>query len=208
MYLFSRSRVVNGGHVGSAFTFVNEISALASKISGIEIGAWMNAGSPNATTITWTAWFETLADWETAAGKLAADSAYNEALEVADHLFTGALDDQLIRIISPLPTDGAIATYVGGVRAVAAPGHIADAVTHGLEIAAAANEISGLTTIFGVVSTGPYGGLAWFTGAPDIASFEAGQDKINADPKFLALIDSGGAFYAPGADQTLYRRLV
>jgi hypothetical protein len=113
-----------------------------------------------------------------------------------------------MRIISPLPTEAGVATYVGAVRAVAAPGHLGDAVGHGLELAAAATEISGLTTIFGVTSTGPYGGLVWFTGATDIASFEAGQDKINADPKFVALVDAGGKFYAPGADQTLYRRLV
>ena len=54
VYLFSRSRVVNGGRVGSAFTFVDEITALATKTSGVQVEAWMNVGSPNATTITWT----------------------------------------------------------------------------------------------------------------------------------------------------------
>jgi hypothetical protein len=74
MYLFSRSRVVNGGHVGSAFTFVDEITAQATKISGVQIEAWMNVGSPKATTITWTVWLESLVQWEAAAGKLAADT--------------------------------------------------------------------------------------------------------------------------------------
>ncbi len=194
--------------MGSAFTFVNEITARATAVSGVEINAWMTVGSPNATTIGWSAWFETLSAWEEAANKLAADALYNEALEVGDSLFTGSVTDRLVNLVSPLSADAPVASYVGTVDAVAANGHIGDAINHGLELAAAATEISGLTTLFGVGSTGPYGGLGWLTGAPDIATFEDAQNRINADPKFLKLVDSGGKFYAPGAQQTLYRRLV
>ena len=193
--------------MGSAFTYVNEITAQAAAVSGVEINAWITVGSPNAATVGWSAWFETMSAWEAATDKLAADTLYNEAIEGGDSLFTGSVTDRLINVITPLSID-APPTYVGTVNAVAAAGHFGDAINHGLEIAAAATEISGLNTLFGIGSTGPYGGIGWLTGAPDIAAFEAGQNKINADPKFLELVDSGGKFYAPGAEQTLYRRLV
>jgi hypothetical protein len=188
-------------------TFATEITATANAVTGLEISAWTSVMSPSAGDIVWTAFFETLAEWEAASDKLAADADYNSAVERGDGLFTGPVIDQMASLLSPLPEGGPDATYVAVVTAVAANGQISAAVQHGLAIAESATKVGGLTTVFAMATTGPYGGVSWFTGAPSIAALEAAANSINADPAFLQLVDSGGNLFQTGATQTTYRRV-
>jgi autotransporter adhesin len=207
MYLFSRTRTAHPGHFTAALTFATEITATASAVTGLEISAWTSVMSPSAGEIAWTAFFETLADWEVATDKLGADATYNSAVENADGLFMGPVIDQMASLLSPLPEGEPDATYVSVVTAVAANGHIGAAVQHGLAIATAATELGGVATSFALATTGAYGGVSWFTGAPTIAALEAAANAINADPAFLELVDSGGDLFQTGATQTMYRRI-
>ena len=207
MYLFSRARSVHPGQFTAALAFAAEITATATAVSGVEINAWTAVMSPTAGDIVWTAWFDTLADWEVASDKLGADAAYISAVEKADGLFTGPVVDQMASVLSPLPEGGPDATYVSVVNVVAANGQLAAAMQHGLAIAESATKLSGLTTSFAMGTTGPYGGVAWFSGAPTIAALEAGANAVNSDPAFLQLVDSGGHLFQTGATQTTYRRV-
>jgi hypothetical protein len=207
MYLFSRTRSAHPGQFPAALAFANEITAKASAITGLEIGAWTSVMSPSAGDIVWTAFFETLAEWEAASDKLAADADYNSAVEKADGLFAGPVIDQMASLLSPLPEGEPDATYVAAVTAVAANGQVGAAVQHGLAIAESATKIGGLTTVFAMATNGPYGGVSWFTGAPTIAALEAAFNAINGDPGFLQLVDSGGNLFQTGATQTTYRRV-
>jgi len=207
MYLFTRMRTVDPGHFGAALGFAAEITATATAISGAQINAWGSVMSPNAGTLAWTAWFESLADWETAVDKLSADASYNSTVEKAAGLFTGPVTDQMASLLSPAPEGGPDANYVSVVTAVAANGQIGAAVQHGLAIAEAATKVGGLNTMFAMATTGPYGGVMWFSGAPTIAEMDAATNAINSDPSFLTLVDSGGQLYQNGAEQVVYRRI-
>ena len=59
-----------------------------------------------------------------------------------------------------------------------------------------------------VLATGGYGNVMWFTASPDIQTLEAGEAAVNTDADFLAMVDRAGTAYAPGASQTLYRKVV
>jgi hypothetical protein len=207
MYLFSRTRAADPGRFTAALAFATEITATARAVTGLEISAWTSVMSPSAGDIVWTAFFETLAEWEVATDKLAADAVYNSAVEQADELFTGPVIDQMASLLSPLGEGEPEATYVAVVTAVAANGQIGAAVQHGLAIAEAATKLGGLNTVFAMATTGPYGGVSWFSGAPTIAALQAAEDAINADPAFVELVDSGGNLFQTGATQTIYRRL-
>ena len=208
MYLFTRTRTAHPGHFMTAMTFATEITATARAVSGVEIHAWISVMSPSAGDIVWTAWFDTLADWEVATDKLGADAAYNSAVEKSDGLFTGPVIDQMASLLSPLPEGEPDATYVTVVTAVAANGQIGAAVQFGLAMAETATKLGGLNTSFAMATTGPYGGVMWFTGAPTIAAMDAAANAFNSDPAFLQLVDSGGNLFQNGATQTTYRRIV
>ncbi len=208
MYLFNRTRVAHPAHASAALSFAAEIAVKASSVSGTEINAWSSVMSPNAGAIAWTAWFENLADWEVAAEKLGADPGYNHMVEMSDSYFTGPVIDGMASIVSPMPDVNERSEYVTVVNTVAANGHIAAAVDHGLKIATTASRIEGLTTMFAMDVTGPYGGVAWMTGAPNIAAMDKSLAAINSSAEFAKLVDSGGNLYQGQATQITYRRLI
>jgi hypothetical protein len=207
MYVFSRSRVANPAQFGAAVAWAEEIAHKTSSITGVEISAWASVLSPEAGTLSWTAWFENLGQWEAASDKLAVDQTYNDMVAGADHLFTGPVADSMAMVLTPLPENPAPATYVDVVSAVATHGHLREAIQHGVALAEAASKLAGTATLFGTMVNGPYGGVGWLTGAPDIASLEAMQTKINGDASFLELVDTGGHLFQPGASQSTYRRI-
>lgn len=90
---------------------------------------------------------------------------------------------------------------------MATPGRLGSAITAGIEIADVATRVSGQDTLFVVASTGPYGQMAWLTGAPDIATVEAGEAALMADPDWIELLDRVGTDYQPNAAQAIYRRI-
>ena len=101
-------------------------------------------------------------------------------------------------------------TYVSGVRAVLAAGNIERGMTAAVEIAQAAEKATGLNTMVLQSSTGPYGGIGWLTGYPDIDALERAQQALGEDPGLIELIDaSQGCFVEDAAvtQQTFYRRL-
>lgn len=208
MYLFNRTRVAHPAHASAALSFAAEVAVKASTVCGTEINAWYAVMSPATGAIAWTAWFESLADWEVAAEKLAADPGYNHMVEMSDSYFTGPVTDGMASIVSPLPAVPERSEYVTVVSTVAANGHIAAAVEHGLKIATTASRIEGLTTMFAMDVNGAYGGVSWLTGAPNIAAMDKSLAAINSSDEFAKLVDSGGNLYQGHATQTTYRRLI
>jgi len=207
MYLFSRTRVAHPAHLGAAVACAIDLGKRSSEVTGMTVDTWISMMSTDANTIGWTVWVEHLVDLETGFDKLIADTDYNDMVTRADAVFTGPLVDRLVDVLTPLPADASPAAYVAVVNGAAANGHLAEAVQHGLAIAAAATATSGTPTLFGVSATGTYGGLSFFTGAPDIGALETTQRAINDDPAFVQLVDSGGRFFQPGAEQLIFRRL-
>lgn len=206
MYLFSRTRVIRTSQFQQAMAYAPEIAAKVTAVGGTEISAWASVLSPSAGTIVWTAWFDSLSEWETMTGKLAADSSYYDAVMQGDAFFHDGVEDGLLKVVRA-PAEMAAATYVSSVRAIAAPGQLVNAMQRGVAIAEAAEQAGGLGTMFASAVTGPYGGCAWFTGATSIAEMEAAEDKTNADTSFLTLVADSGACYQNAAETTMYRRM-
>jgi hypothetical protein len=206
MYLFTRSRRIDPEHGTKALEWVVTATEDARRITGQQIDAWAAMMSPEVGTVVWTIFAEHLADIEAAGDKLAADSAFVKAAEKADDLFDGPMADGLATIVHGEPDPSA--RYVAAVSAAAANGRLTDAVTGGIEIAEAATRIGGQPTVFAVANTGPYGGVMWFTGSPDLATLEASEAAANGDPEFLAMVDRIAPSYLPGAMQSIYRRIL
>jgi hypothetical protein len=208
MYLFTRSRQAEPGEFTKALEFTVEITATVRKITGREVDAWTAVMSPEVGTIVWSMWAEHLVEIEAAADKLASDSGYMKAVEKADDYFDGPVVDGLASLLHGAPDpDAAPPNYVAVVAAEAANGRMSDAITGGIEVAEFATRVSGQNTMFTLNATGPYGGVAWITGNPDIESLEAGEAALMADPGWLDLVNRVGTAYGPNVTSTFYRRL-
>lgn len=209
MYLYSR-RARIGSFDGVAWA--TETAAASQAASGVESQVWAAVYSPGFGTIAWTTWFDDLAALETSTNALMADEAYMaKSAEGSDWIVPGsAVDDELLELVAGEPDPEANPLYVSAVRAVCAGGNIVDGVTLGAEIAQRADAVTGASTLFMRNLTGPYAGVAWFTGSADMAAMAAQQAAMAADPGWLDLVDSTGGVYAEDVEATqsvLWRRL-
>jgi hypothetical protein len=208
MYLFTRSRRVGSPDLTGAMGWVVGLTEQVRTITGQQVDAWGSVMSPDSGTIVWSMWAEHLSDIEQAGDKLAASSEFAAALVQGDAFFDGPVVDGLASLVHGAPDPGADVNYVSVASAVAAPGHLSDAIAGGVEIAEHATRVGGQPTLFLVNATGPYGGCAWITGSPDVGVVEAGETALMADPDWLKLIDRAGTAYTPEAAQAIYRRIV
>jgi hypothetical protein len=208
MYLFTRQRRTDPGEPLKAMEWAVEATAKAKEVTGREIDAWTAVMSPQVGTVVWSLWADHLAEIEAAGDALAADAAFMKLVEKGDDYFDGPLEDGLASLVHGAPDpDAPPPNYVVVATAVAAPGRLGAAITSGIEIADLATRVSGQDTLFVVGSTGPYGQMAWLTGAPDLATVEAGEAALMADPDWIDLLERVGTDYQPNAAQAIYRRI-
>jgi hypothetical protein len=209
MYLFTRAGRFGPGSIREAMGFVGTITEKVHQETGLEVHAWASTLSPDLGTTVWATFVEDLEELEQAQDKLAVSDAFTEIAEQGAKLFAGPLTDGLASVVSgqrdpsaPLPA------YVTVARAVAANGSLSSAMELGVEIAETATRLTGIQTMFLVDATGPFGGCRWTTGFADISGLERAEAQLQQDAEWLALIDRVGPSYAPGAVQSIYRRIV
>ena len=207
MYLFSRR-----ARLGSleAIEWAVTIAGKAREASGNSVELWATTLSPGFGTVSWTSWWADLASLEAGLAKIQVDAGYNELAAQGGGFIDGVVDDSLFQTLAGDVDPEAANQYVNGVQAACAGGNLARAMTSGIEIAQRAEAITGLPTLFVRSMTGPYGGVGWLTGYPDLAGFESAMDKMAADPGWLTLLDSTNGCFVEDANltqSTLYTKL-
>jgi len=94
--------------------------------------------------------------------------------------------------------------YLFTRRARLANGNTRKAITWAADITERTNKISGVEfSLYQGVLSPEVGTLVWSTFLPDLATFEAASDKLNADDGYLGALDDGAKFLAGGADDGL-----
>ena len=211
MYLFTR-RVRLGGKVSDSISWAGAITEGVNKASGLEIGLWAPAYSPGVGTAVWAAFVPDLPTLEGAMDRIAGDSACVDLIDRGtDFVIPGSADDSLGMILHGEPDPDREVTYVAVVSSTMAAGALGRGVALGIEIAQAAEAITGLPTSFLVEVTGNYGGVSWITAFADAAEMERAEMTLNGDQSFVELIDKNSGVYTdhPGATtQAIFRRIV
>jgi hypothetical protein len=207
MFLMSRRRLIRPGDERAGAAAALEAAGRVKQISGLDIGVWMTAMSPQSGMVGWTAQVEHLSEVETATDKLAADSGYMDWLTSIDSHFVGPLIDGALQVVSGEPS-GSDPAYAMVTTSVCANGAIAAAMAGGAEAAAAVTRITGNAALFCSAVTGNYGGVAWVIGFPDLDAVESSLAALASDPDWLALVDRVGPSFGPNPEATLWRRLV
>ncbi|MCA9298696.1 MAG: hypothetical protein KDA28_06495, partial [Phycisphaerales bacterium] len=129
MYLFSRRRRIDLGHATKALEWSVEATGQVRDITGRGIDAWVVTMSPDAATVVWTMWAESLAELEGAGDALAADTAFVRSQEKADDLFVGPMEDRVASLIhGTLDPEAPPPGYVSVVEATAANGRFKEAL--------------------------------------------------------------------------------
>lgn len=211
MYLFTRRTRLVGGNGSAGLDWAAATTAKVNQITGHDVQLWAGAYSPGFGTITWTAWFDDLTALETLGDKLQADPGFVTLSNEGEKLTDGTLDDALYQPVYGQPDPARQAQYVGAVVGVLAAGNYARGLAAGVEIAQAAEKITGLPTIFTSGLTGSYGTVGFLTGYESIAALEQAQAKLTSDAGWIKLIDSTkGCFVEDTAStqQTIHRRVV
>ena len=208
MYLYSRRMRVNSF---DAVTWASDTAAAHHAATGVEMQVWGAVFSAGFGTIAWTAWHENFAALDAAADAAMADAAYMaKSAEGNQWAADGVVDDQLQELIAGAPDPDADPLYVSSVQSACAGGNMARGLGAAVEIAQRADAITGATTLVCRNVTGPYSGVAWFTGTADGATMDAQNAALAADAGFLELVDSfAGAFIdvVDPRQSVLWRRL-
>lgn len=156
--------------------------------------------------MVWATFLEDLEHLEQANDKLMASDSFTDLADRGAGLFVGPMSDRLAQVVvGEVDPSAPQPAYVTAARAIAANGHLREALDGGAEIAAAATRITGIPTMFLVDSTGAYGGCSWNSGYSDIGQLEQAEAALMADSGWIDLISRVGAAYAPGASQAIYR---
>ena len=209
MYLFTRQAQLAVGQQRPGLEWAIGITEKVNQITSLDVGLWSPTLSPGLGTLSWGAAVESLGDLEDAEAKLNADPMYLDALERGAAFITGGVDDQVAQFISN-PDSDPNTNHVAVVQSQIANGAFGRGVEVGVAIAEKATEIGGLPTAFLLATTGGYAACAWITSATSLRALEAGEQKVNADPGFVAFLDQEAATcYVEGiTTQSIWRRVV
>jgi hypothetical protein len=210
MYLFTRRTRIVGGNGTKGLDWAMSTTAKVKAVTGHEVQLWATMYSPNAGEVTWTAWFDDLTALETLSDKLQAEPSFVSLANDGAKFTDGTLDDSIYQPIHGQPDPSRDVQYVGTVLGVLAAGNYEKGIGVGIEIAKMAEKVTGQPTTFASALTGLYGAVGFMTGYENIGAFEAAQNALAGDAKWIKFVDSTqGCFVEDAAitQQTLHRRI-
>lgn len=211
MYIFSRRVQMSGAHLSKSTKWAVEQAERVSKISGLEFSLWADMYGPRVGSLLFSTFVPDLATMVAATTTLMGSDDYLKSIEQGSQYLVGPAEDTLIQLVNEIPDPSREVNFVAVVSAVIAEGNFGRAPGICLEIADRASKITGLPTLFGVDTTGCYGGVRWITGAGDIAELEHANSALATDASFTSYLDhdANGCFAEEPAltQQALLRRI-
>lgn len=210
MMLFMRTVTVLGNPRETG-GWAQRMAKLVTEKTGKETALWVGLSGAGPGTLVFSAFYESMADFATAAERLMGDDRYLEGIaEGRQHLF-GPPEDRHIEIIH---TSGGEYRRpgLGGIvqltTATPALGKVSAAIGWGVQINDLVSEIIGQPALFGRSLAGPFGELAWIGTSPDASAFDSAQAATMKDPRYLASIDEGTINFEGGSGRVLLARRV
>jgi hypothetical protein len=212
MYLFVRRARLAGGQTRGSMMWATEITERVNQVTGLGVSLHAQVFSAEVGELVWATLVPDLSTLETGFEKLQIDDFYIAEQDRAQALLTGPPSDVLQNLIHGTPVDHGPGGYTMAVTTMCAPGRVTEAVTNAIALAERATALTGSETTVSVSQTGPYGGITWSTAFPGMASFDASQEAINADPDWLAFVDrmTAGVYTSDpmASTQAMYRRIL
>ena len=209
MYLFTRAVRLTPGHIRDGMEWAVSMTEKVNQITALNVGLWTPLMSPGVGTLSFGCAVETLSDLEDAESKLNVDPMYLDAVERGATMIQGAAEDEVAQFLYN-PDQTANPTHVAVVRSALANGAFARGVATGIEIAQRATQLGSIPTSFLLSTTGTYAGCGWISSAHSLKELEESEQAVNANPDFIAYLDSEAAacFLQGVTTQAIWKRIV
>lgn len=206
MMLFQRMLRVTGGPAATAWA--TEITAGVNKHATAEVSLWVGSFGAPAGSIAWSAPLEKLSQVDDLNKAMAADADLSAKVGESAKYVAEVEPDRLLALAHGEITDSApVGSYVGAVRAQAAPGKWAGAGGWAVHIADVYTEVTGLDVVVASTVAGPMGEITWLVRHADASSIESSIASTMSSDKYIDEIQNGGEFFMPGAVQMYAQRL-
>ena len=206
MLLFNRMLRVTGGAAAAAWAA--EVTAGVNKHSVSEVSLWRAAFGAPVGTIAWSAPVESLGQVDDLNAATAADADLAALTAKGAEYVAEAEPDRLLALVHGEVTSSApVGSYMGAVRATAAPGQWVGAGAWAAHIAGVYSEVTGLNVVVTSTVAGPMGEMSWFVRHENSASVEAAIAATMSSEKYMNEVNSGGEFFVPGATQMYAQRM-
>jgi hypothetical protein len=204
--LFQRQLRVTGG--APAVAWAAEVTAGVNTHSVSDVSLWMGAFGTTPTTIGWSAPIEALSQVDDLNAAMGADAGLTALVAKGAEFVAEADADRLLAIVHGEITDSAaVGSYVGAVRAVAAPGKWGAAGAWAAHIADVYSEVTGLNVVVTSTVAGPMGEISWLVRHENASSIEAAIGATMGSEKYITEVEGGGEFFMPGATQIYAQRI-
>ena len=198
MYIFSRSATLNRHRLVEATGAAVEIAGLVSEISGAQVAVFASRFGEALNVIRWSTRVESQSDLQDLTEKLLANDDYLQWIGTHSELFEAAPTDQLSMVVSsslsPEPS-----RFYAVLSAAAIAGKQADALSYGVRAQQFVAEATGLPNAFLSGVYGPFGSVAWLTGAESMRDLDALVEMQMTNTDFHALVNEAGALFLPGS---------
>lgn len=104
--------------------------------------------------------------------------------------------NQVVGVVGDM---GAPSPHVNVTRSTIMNGHLADALGWSTEVLEYVHKVTGLNGILTTAAAGSFFDISWIFSAASAADGDAANDKLLADPDYIAMIDKAGGMFVPGS---------
>ena len=202
MYLFSRLATLRGNERRS-LAWAVEMSNYVNAHSDHTVTLWRADFGYPVGTVAWSTWVESLAALNEGFAQLADDDGYHDLSMPApssspSHRTTCSAGPCSASRATTPPPPGAVTSVT---TAVVANGQYAEATAWGIEMAELVQQITSQPTMFLVDAYGTFGQVTWLSGAPDMATADAGGEAVQANPDYIKRLSDVGDLFVPSSGQ-------
>ena len=208
--LFTRTLTVLGNPRETG-GWAQRMAKLATDKTGQETALWVGLSGAAPGTYIFSAFYQNMAEFATAAETLMADEQYLDGVTEARQHLVGPPEDRHVEIIHTAGGEYRRPGLGGVVQlttATPALGKLTAAVGWGVQITELVSEIIGEPVFFGHSLAGPFGELAWIGASVDASAWDRAQEALNKDPRYLASIDEGTPNFEGGSGRVVLGRRV
>lgn len=185
-----------------------ETTAGVAKHATSPISLWAGSFGMPVGSIAWSAPMGSLSEADDLNAAMAADADLAALVGKGADFIRDVEPDRLLALVDGEITDSAaIGSYVGVVRAAAAPGKWGAAGAWAVHIAGVYAEVTGLNVVVASTAAGPMGELSWLVRHENSASIEAAIGATMGSEKYMTEVEGGGEFFLPGATQGYGQRM-
>jgi hypothetical protein len=185
-----------------------EVTAGVSKHATSEVSLWAGSFGAPAGTIAWSSPMESLSQVEDLNAAMAADADLSAKVSESPKYVADVDPDRLLMLVHGEITDSApVGSYVGAVRAIAAPGQWLGAGAWAAHIAGVYSEVTGLNVVVTSTVAGPMGEISWLVRHENAASIETAIAATMSSETYMTEVNGGGEFFMPGAVQMYAQRM-